>query len=87
MSQLVVMGFPQDAAKMMILDDPMRDPEHPEKTRAWMAWAPELTKMIVKICSTPQNEVTEILYSGPKDYISKFMNEVKEINGLPARLV
>lgn len=80
MSQMIVMAMnPADAAKIILLDDPKRL----EEEREWYAWAPELSKWIAKVANNPMNQVEDIVFVGPKDYITPFMERAKVMTNKP----
>lgn len=86
MSQMVVMVMnPTDAAKMILLGDPKQetDEEGTPHTRSWMTWAPELSKWIARVANNPVNEVEEIIFVGPKDYVEPFMERAKTMTNKP----
>lgn len=64
MSQLVVVAFPQAAAKIMLIDENQQG-DSPN----WMCWGHELITEVPKIIQESNAEITSVLVFGPVTYV------------------
>lgn len=73
MKQLVIIAFPQDAAKLAILDDTTPEPA-PESQ---MCWGPQIVSTAVDLIEKNPT-VEKVIFYGPQDYVKPFVSELNE---------
>lgn len=83
MLQIVVMAFPQAAAKIMVLGENTSETQEPQ---AWFCWGHELVQQIPSIISEQSDQVSDVLIFGPKTYTENIIKELQEKVDIPVRM-
>ena len=85
MAKLVIVAFPHDAAKMLF-----RPLEENEENKSYMCWGPEIAvtakEAITEYEKTSGDEVEEILFVGPQDYIAPLMIQTEQETTIKTRI-
>lgn len=74
MSQLAIIAFPQAAAKIMLIDDDLK-----ENGASWMCWGHELITEVPRIVQEVDGEITSIIIFGPDNYVTVIAEGLQNI--------
>lgn len=89
MAKLVIVAFPHDAAKMLFIED-NKPLEENEENNSYMCWGPEIAvtakKAIDEYKNESEDEVEEILFVGPQDYIAPLMIQTEQETNIKTRI-
>jgi hypothetical protein len=85
LAKLVIVAFPHDAAKMLFIEEDQLEVDT-EETKSYMCWGSEIAVTAKTAIKDYDGEVEEILFVGPKEYITPLMIQTEQETRIKTRI-
>lgn len=85
MYQLVIIAFPNDAAKIALINTEETENETTENN-SWMCWGYQIVPTVLDVIDQTDNTIEKITMYGPQTYIEPFALNLKNETGIDVEI-